>query len=232
MRCAPSPSSSAISSASTSKSPRSSGGLSPNPGRFGITSVHDEPSERCLRHVCRAPTMLPWTRTTVGPLPTRSMSRSPAATGSGTHAEHPLRSSLLRRRTRRRALGSLFVVPTARSHSPRSAGSPKRDRRDQMSERGRWRVRCPGDRRPVVVRVAGPYGCDSDHRPVARPVGRPARSPPRSIAGCQRTSGALRGLARWSCGPHPRTYTVSASARPIGRFPHRLRVAKSSSRLR
>ncbi len=84
----PPPSNSAISSASTAKSPRSSGGLSPNPGRFGITSVHDEPSARCLRHVCRAPTMLPWTRTAVGPAPIRSMSRSLTVIGLGLIAEH------------------------------------------------------------------------------------------------------------------------------------------------
>jgi hypothetical protein len=45
--------------------------------------------------------MLPWTKTTVGPLPIRSMSRSLAATAWKLIAEDPLRSPLRVGETRR-----------------------------------------------------------------------------------------------------------------------------------
>src|SRR4051812_33324973 len=70
-RGAPSPSSSANSGASCSKSLRSSGGLSPKPGRSAMISVQRSASGCWCLKVTAAPTTLPWTRTTGGPEPVR-----------------------------------------------------------------------------------------------------------------------------------------------------------------
>lgn len=81
----------AISGASTSKSLRSSGGLEPKPGRFGITRLQRSASGRWWRHVRAAPTMPPGTSSTVGPDPSRSTSRSEAVSGAcSMHEPSPI----------------------------------------------------------------------------------------------------------------------------------------------
>src|SRR5712691_3718186 len=78
MRCAPSGSNSARSSASRSKSTRPLAGLSPKPRRSTSKSRYESASGRCSRQVSSPQPKLPWTKTTGSPSP-QTVTFSPVA---------------------------------------------------------------------------------------------------------------------------------------------------------